>query len=241
MPNRRTLTVKWQRLLTDGRTCPRCGGTEKEIGKAVETLRRSLDPLGIAVVLEKGELTTVQFAEDTLQSNAIWIGGRLLEDWLSAETGKSECCEVCGPSDCRTLGVGGEVYEVVPAELIVRAGLLAAAQMLGTGECGCAPTEGQPEVCCPGQPPQRGEAAPGQPYTENVLEAPNSEVVCWCSQVTKEILLAAKRQGARTVDDVRATTKACTVGRCKEFNPRGRCCSKEIKLLLEADTDGGVR
>jgi hypothetical protein len=48
--------------------------------------------------------------------------------------------------------VGGEVYEDVPAELIVRAGLLAAAELLGTWECGCAPAEGQQEGCCPGQP-----------------------------------------------------------------------------------------
>jgi hypothetical protein len=26
----------------------------------------------------------------------------------------------------------------------------------------------------------------------------------------------------------------CTLGRCKELSPRGRCCSKEIKMLLDA-------
>ena len=71
-------------------------------------------------------------------------------------------------------------------------------------------------------------------YTENVLEAHASEIVCWCSQVTKETILAAKRQGATTLEAIRVTTKACTVGRCKELSPRGRCCSKEIRLLLEA-------
>ena len=72
-------------------------------------------------------------------------------------------------------------------------------------------------------------------YTENVLEAPASEIVCWCSQVTKETILAAKRQGGvTTLEAIRVATKACTVGRCKELSPRGRCCSKEIRLLLEA-------
>ena len=70
-------------------------------------------------------------------------------------------------------------------------------------------------------------------YTENVLNAPDDETICWCSQVTKGAILAEKRRGAKTLDDVRATTKACTVGRCKEFSPRGRCCSREIRLLLE--------
>jgi NAD(P)H-nitrite reductase large subunit len=73
-----------------------------------------------------------------------------------------------------------------------------------------------------------------QIYTENVLDAPDSEIVCWCSHVTKRTILAAKRQGATTLEAIRLATKACTLGRCKEFNPRGRCCSKEIKLLLEA-------
>ena len=71
-------------------------------------------------------------------------------------------------------------------------------------------------------------------YTENVLEAPDDEIVCWCSRVTKGTILAAKRQGASTLEAIRTTTKACTIGRCKEFNPRRRCCSKEILMLLNA-------
>ena len=71
-------------------------------------------------------------------------------------------------------------------------------------------------------------------YTENILEASDSEIVCWCSSVTKGAILAAKRQGVTTIEAIRAVTKACTLGRCKEFNPRGRCCSKEIMTLLNA-------
>ncbi|MBL7156519.1 MAG: DUF2703 domain-containing protein, partial [Candidatus Omnitrophica bacterium] len=41
----RTLTIKWQRLLSEGETCPRCGSTEKEVEKAVSMLRKSLAPL----------------------------------------------------------------------------------------------------------------------------------------------------------------------------------------------------
>lgn len=127
----KTLSITWQRLLSDGQTCPRCGSTETEVDKAADALKQSLTPLRINIVLEKSELSAEQFAKNTLQSNTIRINGRLLEDWLGARAGQSKCCDVCGPNDCRTLDAGGEVYEVVPAELIIKAGLLAAAQLLG--------------------------------------------------------------------------------------------------------------
>ena len=150
MSQAKSLTIKWQRLLSDGRTCPRCGSTGDEVDKAVATLRQSLAPLGIMVVLEKCELSIEEFKQDTLRSNEIWIGGRLLEDWLGATTGQSECCDVCGPNDCRTVNVAGENHEIVPAELIVKAGLLAATELLGKGECDCYPAAIRPGGgCCP--------------------------------------------------------------------------------------------
>lgn len=150
MRNAKTLTIKWQRLLSEGQTCPRCGSTEAEVEKAVMVLGQTLEPLSIEVVLEKGGLSIEQFKQDTLQSNMVWINGRLLEDWLGAQTGQSECCDVCGPNDCRTMDVGGEVYEVIPADLIVKAGLLAAAQLLGQENCGCSPPATRLSGgCCP--------------------------------------------------------------------------------------------
>jgi NAD(P)H-nitrite reductase large subunit len=73
-------------------------------------------------------------------------------------------------------------------------------------------------------------------YTENILEAPLDETVCWCSSVSIRSVLDAIGNGAQNMDDIRRMTGACTQGRCKELSPRGRCCSKEIKLLLEAET-----
>ena len=72
-------------------------------------------------------------------------------------------------------------------------------------------------------------------YTENILEAPLDELVCWCNSVSKRSIMDAIREGARNMDDIRRMTGACTQGRCRELSPRGRCCSKEIKLLLEAE------
>ena len=72
-------------------------------------------------------------------------------------------------------------------------------------------------------------------YTENILEAPLDETVCWCSGVNKQAVLDAIQDGARNMDDMRRMTGACTQGRCKELSPRSRCCSKEIKMLLDAE------
>jgi hypothetical protein len=138
----KTLRIKWQRLVSEGETCARCGSTEYELEKAVSTLGQSLAPLGIEVVLEKDELSVAEFKQDPLKSNQIWLDERLLENWIGGEVGQSPCCDVCGPSECRTVGQGGEVYESIPADLIVRAGLLAASQLVSAQ---------QNESCCGGE------------------------------------------------------------------------------------------
>ena len=43
----KTLLINWQRLLSKGKTCPRCGSTEDELGKAVPVLEKSLTPLDL--------------------------------------------------------------------------------------------------------------------------------------------------------------------------------------------------
>ena len=72
-------------------------------------------------------------------------------------------------------------------------------------------------------------------FYENILEAPPDEQVCWCSGVNKRTILGALSNGARNMDDIRQMTGACTQGRCKEFSPRGRCCSIELITLLDAE------
>ena len=59
-------------------------------------------------------------------------------------------------------------------------------------------------------------------FTEDIREAPGTEVVCYCSRVTKEDILRAKEKGAETLAEIKAATGACTKGRCKETSPRGR-------------------
>jgi len=72
-------------------------------------------------------------------------------------------------------------------------------------------------------------------YYENIIEAPLDATVCWCSNISKRDIIEAIKNGAETIDSIRSITGACTIGKCKEMSPRGRCCSKEIKLLFDAE------
>lgn len=131
--NQRTLKIEWQRLISNEKTCPRCGSTEKELNKAVSTLKQSLAPLGIEVMLEKKEMSVSEFKKAPLQSNRIWINSRPLEDYIGGSVGQSPCCDVCGPSECRTVKIEGQVYETIPSEIIIQAGFVAATQLVNLG------------------------------------------------------------------------------------------------------------
>jgi hypothetical protein len=138
--NMKTLKIQWQRLLVDDATCKRCGTTEQEVDKAYVSLKQSLNPLGINVALEKKALDLAVFKKNPSQSNIIIIGNKTLEEWLKAHTGKSSCCGPCGDTECRTIETQGKIYETIPAELIIKAGLMAAGELLNT--------KGSPS-CCP--------------------------------------------------------------------------------------------
>jgi len=122
---KKKLVISWQRLISDGNTCPRCGSTEDELDKAVLQLKEKLNPLGIEVILEKTELSLEEFKKDPIQSNKILFNGKPLEDLIGAETGQSQCCDICGDKKCRTVETKEESRETIPADMIVRAGLIA--------------------------------------------------------------------------------------------------------------------
>lgn len=122
----KTIKISWQRLVDDqGATCERCGNTEQELDKAVRFLQKSLAPAGIRFSVEKKVIDIREVANDPSQSNRIWIDGRPLEKWLGTDVGKSPCCGPCEGLECRTLEQNGTTYETIPAELIIKAGLLA--------------------------------------------------------------------------------------------------------------------
>ena len=128
--NQKTLKIEWQRLMSNDKTCPRCGTTEEELDIAVSTLKQSLAPLGIEVMVEKKELSVAEFNKAPLQSNRIWINNRPLEDYIGGSVGQSPCCDVCGHSECRTVNIEGQVYETIPSKIIIQAGLVAATQLI---------------------------------------------------------------------------------------------------------------
>ncbi|MFH0896894.1 MAG: DUF2703 domain-containing protein, partial [Candidatus Bathyarchaeota archaeon] len=140
--NQKTLKIVWQRLISDDKTCPRCGSTEEELDKAASTLKQSLSPLGIEVTVEKKELSVAKFKEDPLQSNRIWFNNHPLEDYIGGNVGQSPCCDVCGPSECRTVDIEGQIYETIPSKIIIQAGLVAGSQLVNSGnEQSCCSSE----------------------------------------------------------------------------------------------------
>ena len=126
-----TIRIVWQRLLSlQGQTCDRCAATELALQQAVETLQQVLAPLQMQVEFNRQAMTLEQFNQDPGASNRIWIADKPLEEWLGASTGTSPCCSVCGDAQCRTLECGNQSYDAIPPQLIIKAGLLAAAQQL---------------------------------------------------------------------------------------------------------------
>ena len=126
------LRIVWQRVVnSQGQTCDRCGHTYDGLQRAIAKLKDALAPLGLEPRLETKEIDEESFKVDPSVSNRIWIADRPLEEWLDATVGGSRCCSVCGDSECRTVEVGGSVFEAIPEELILKAALVAAAQMLG--------------------------------------------------------------------------------------------------------------
>src|SRR5215471_10583818 len=125
------LRIVWQRLVnTEGQTCDRCSATYEALWRAIPKLEGFLRPLGLEPTLESKEIDEKSFKADPSVSNRIWIAGRPLEEWLGATVGTSRCCSVCGNSECRTVEVGGTVFEAIAEELILKAAMVAAAQMI---------------------------------------------------------------------------------------------------------------
>jgi hypothetical protein len=127
MEQQRLLHITWQRLVDDfAATCPRCGNTGENLDAAVDILQPVLAREGIHLLVEKKRILPLVFNQNPLASNRIFIEGKPLENWLSAETGQSKCCDVCGDNECRTLIYEGNAYEDVPVKLILL-GILRAA------------------------------------------------------------------------------------------------------------------
>jgi hypothetical protein len=122
----KTLPIVWQRLVTNGGTCPRCADTRDALHRAVQALAAALAPLDMVPELEEREMDEVSFLAQPSESNRVWIAGKPMEEWLQGSTGSSPCCSVCGDAECRTVAVDGQSFEAIPQELLIKAALIAA-------------------------------------------------------------------------------------------------------------------
>ena len=136
-----TLTLRWQiPTRPDGHPTAHTDLVELELRAAVHQLADALARLNIAVGLE------VMPIEDPEAPNVghVLIGDRRLEDWLGAQVEVDR-------DGAHSFTVRGETYEIVPAEFIVEAGMLAASYLLDSlGGChgGTCPRTGDAPTGC---------------------------------------------------------------------------------------------
>ena len=85
-----TLKIRWKRVVDQaGHTASIHVTAEKELDLAYTTLKSSLEPLGVKVVLEKAGLSIENFNQNQLNSNRLWLNGTAFEMYLpESKTGQ---------------------------------------------------------------------------------------------------------------------------------------------------------
>jgi len=73
-------------------------------------------------------------------------------------------------------------------------------------------------------------------FSGDVANLDDSDKICYCIGVTKKEIVEAIKSGSNSLAEIKETTKACTGSSCKTSNPQQRCCSKEIKKLIETES-----
>ena len=121
IPRVKRLEVEWKHFAVGDATCERCGKTGEALHDAVKELREEFSSAGVKINLTETLLDKTRIAE----SNEIRMNGVLLEELLSASVVSTDCpsCgELAGESTCcRAVGIGGEIFEDLPAALIKEA------------------------------------------------------------------------------------------------------------------------
>jgi hypothetical protein len=135
-----TLTIAWHKVSdADGSICDLSTATEQSIEQASLELTRTLAPHGVKV--EVKTLTPEKVEGSTCLCNRVLIQGRYIDEWLDAEVVKAPCSGCPNQSGCAGSGSAcagqtamvhqGITYNIVPANLIVMAGMVAAADLTG--------------------------------------------------------------------------------------------------------------
>ena len=69
-------------------------------------------------------------------------------------------------------------------------------------------------------------------YTD-VAFLEDNDLICFCKEINKITIVEAIKKGATTLKEIKETTTACTGNECKTKNPTSKCCSPQIKKLIE--------
>ena len=60
------------------------------------------------------------------------------------------------------------------------------------------------------------------------------EIIYYCQNVSKKEIVAALESGVSSLADVQRITRAGNGSRCKELNPKGVCCHRDIMDLINS-------
>ena len=58
------------------------------------------------------------------------------------------------------------------------------------------------------------------------------KIICYCTNVSEKTIRKAIQNGSKNLSDIQKITGACTGNKCKELNPKKRCCSEDIIKIL---------
>lgn len=155
-----TLTVSWVRPVAPGTdVTPDCHiEAEKPVEAAVAMLKRSLEPMGVQVVLTKNKLACDEFKAAPLESNRIQFNGVEVTKFLPGSTTGSVDDEKLGyPRP--TITFRGETHTFLPAELIAQAGMVAGAEVLKRSLAGTQPCCDSAGSSCCGTSNSEGKGA----------------------------------------------------------------------------------
>jgi len=63
------------------------------------------------------------------------------------------------------------------------------------------------------------------------------EIICYCKNISLSEIQQAMVKGAKTLQEIKDITGACTGNKCREMNPKGKCCSGEIIGILKIESE----
>jgi len=114
-----SLLIEWRHLDKDGNTCARCADTGTALDAVVKQLAGECRPRGMDIRFKETRLDEGRIAE----SNSVFINGRPIDEILpGANTGMNHCESCCAftgrDMQCRTLTIGGQLWEAIPESLL---------------------------------------------------------------------------------------------------------------------------